>query len=142
MKTFIAKDSEVQRKWYVIDANNRVLGRLATRIADTLRGKTKPIFTPSVDCGDFVVVVNAEKIKITGKKEMQKEYLTFSGFPGGQKSIPYARVKAEHPERILMHAVKNMIPANRLGRAVLKKLKIYAGAEHPHAAQLPEKLDL
>lgn len=142
MRTFVAKEAELQRKWYLIDAEDKVLGRMATRVADILRGKRKPIFTPHVDCGDFVIIVNAGKVRVTGKKEEQKVYKRFSGYPGGQKIIAYSRVKAEHPERIIMNAVKGMLPANRLGRAVFRKLKVYPGAEHPHEAQAPEKLDL
>ena len=142
MKTFIAKGEELQKKWYVIDAKDKILGRLAVRVADLLRGKRTAIFTPHVDCGDFVIIVNAEKVRVTGKKEEQKVYKTFSGYPGGQKIISYSRTKAEHPERIILHAVKGMLPGNRLGRAVFKKLKVYAGPEHPHTAQMPEKIEV
>lgn len=142
MKTFIAKDEEIKRKWYLIDAQDKILGRLAVRVADILRGKRKEIFTPHVDCGDFVIIVNAGKIRLTGKKEEQKTYKTFSGYPGGQKVISLKRMKAEHPDRVIMHAVKGMLPGNRLGRAVFKKLKVYAGPEHPHEAQTPEKLEV
>ncbi|MBI1883492.1 MAG: 50S ribosomal protein L13 [Chlamydiae bacterium] len=142
MKTYVAKIADGTRKWFLVDAQDKILGRLSVNIADLLRGKRKPIFTPHVDCGDFVVVINAEKVKVTGKKEEQIIYKTASGYPGGQKRIPYEKVKREHPERIIEHAVKGMLPANRLGRAVLKKLKIYAGEIHPHAAQKPEKIEL
>ncbi len=141
-KSYQAKASEIERKWYLIDAENKVLGRLACRIADILRGKTKPIFTPYVDCGDFVVVVNAEKVRTTGRKADQKTYVTFSGYPGGQKIVSFERMKEEHPDHILKHAIKGMLPSNPLGRAVFKKLKVYAGTAHPHQAQKLQKLEV
>ena len=142
MKTYSAKEKELNKKWYLIDAKDQVLGRLATKVADLLRGKRKEIFTPHVDCGDFVIVINAEKVRLTGKKEVQKEYKTFSGFPGGQKIISFERMKATHPEQIITHAVKGMLPSTRLGRAVFKKLKVYAGSEYPHSAQKAEKIEI
>ncbi len=137
MKTYSQKASEIQRDWYVIDATNQVLGRLATQIATLLRGKHKPTFTPSLDGGDFVIVVNAEKIRITGRKAEQKTYVRHSGYPGGLKVKTYKWMLANHPERILYFAVKGMIPKNRIGRRLLTKLRIYAGPHHPHAAQQP-----
>ncbi len=142
MKTYSAKPKDIERKWYLINAEGQVLGRLSTRIADLLRGKNKPIYTPHMDTGDFVVVINAEKVVVTGKKAEQKEYQRYSGYPGGLKRIPYKRMLQEHPERIIEHAVRGMIPHNRLGRAVFKKLKVYAGPDHPHAAQQPELLEI
>lgn len=137
MKTFMAKTGEIERKWHLIDADGQVLGRMATRIADLLRGKGKAEYTPHADTGDFVVVINAAKVKLTGKKDEQKTYTRYSGYPGGLKTIPVARVRERHPERLVEHAVAGMMPKNRLGRALLKKLKVYAGPEHPHAAQMP-----
>lgn len=138
MKTYSQKASEVQRDWLLIDATDRVLGRLATQIATLLRGKHKPTFTPSMDGGDFVIVVNCEKIKVTGRKEEQKVYYRHSGYPGGLKATPYKMMLAKHPDRILRLAVKNMLPKSRLGRQQLGKLRIYAGPTHPHAAQQPK----
>jgi large subunit ribosomal protein L13 len=137
MKTYSQKASEVQRDWYVVDAEGQVLGRLATQIATLLRGKHKPTFTPSLDGGDFVVVVNAEKIRVTGHKSEQKMYYRHSGYPGGLREIPYKEMLRKHPQRILYFAVKGMLPKNRMGRQLLKKLRIYAGPHHPHAAQQP-----
>ena len=142
MKTFSAKPKDIERRWYLIDAKDQVLGRMATRIADLLRGKNKPIYTPHMDTGDFVVVVNAEKVVVTGRKAEQKEYQRYSGYPGGLKRIPYKRMLRTHPERIIEHAVRGMIPHNRLGRAVIKKLKVYAGPNHPHEAKQPEILKI
>ncbi|MDD8052021.1 MAG: 50S ribosomal protein L13 [Verrucomicrobiota bacterium] len=142
MKTYSAKPSEVERKWYVVDATGKTLGRLSVQIANILRGKHRPTFTPHVDTGDFVVVVNAEKIRVTGKKADQMVYQRYSGYPGGLKEIPYRQMLERHPERILEHAVKGMIPHNRLGRSVYGKLKVYAGPDRPHAAQQPEPLDI
>jgi large subunit ribosomal protein L13 len=138
VKTYHQKPSEVQRDWYVIDASGKVLGRLATQISTLLRGKHKPTFTPSIDGGDFVIVVNAEKIVLTGRKPEQKIYYRHSGYPGGLKEIPYKMMLAKHPERILRLAVKRMLPKNRMGRRLLSKLRIYAGPNHPHAAQQPK----
>ena len=137
MKTYMARTGEISRKWHLIDADGQVLGRMATRIADLLRGKGKAEFTPHVDTGDFVVVINAAKVKLTGKKDLQKTYTRYSGYPGGLKTIPVARVRERHPERLVEHAVAGMMPKNTLGRALLSKLKVYAGSEHPHAAQKP-----
>ncbi|HHU06940.1 MAG TPA: 50S ribosomal protein L13 [Clostridiaceae bacterium] len=142
MKTYFAKEGEVERKWYVIDAEGKTLGRLATGIATILRGKHKPEFTPFVDTGDFVIVVNAEKIAVTGNKEEQKIYRRHSGYPGGLKEIPYKRVMTTHPERIIEHAVRGMLPKNTLGRQMYRKLKVYPGPVHPHAAQQPESIEL
>ncbi len=138
MKTYHQKPSEVQRDWYVIDASGKVLGRLATQISTLLRGKHKPTFTPSVDGGDFVIVVNAEKIVLTGRKPDQKIYYRHTGYPGGLKATPYKVMLAKHPDRILRLAVKRMLPKNRMGRRLLSKLRIYAGPNHPHAAQQPK----
>ena len=142
MKTFSAKPKDIERRWYLIDAKDQVLGRMSTRIADLLRGKNKPIYTPHMDTGDFVVVINAEKVMVTGKKAEQKEYQRYSGYPGGLKRIPYRRMLKTFPERIIEHAVRGMIPHNRLGRAMIKKLKVYAGPDHPHGAQQPEILKI
>jgi len=138
MKTYAQKASEVQRDWYVVDATDQTLWRLATQIATLLRGKHKPTFSPNLDGGDFVVVVNAEKVRLTGRKEDQKMYYRHSGYPGGFKAIPYRRMMNNHPDRILRFAVKGMLPKTRLGRQQIVKLKIYAGAAHPHAAQQPK----
>ncbi|MDD7401965.1 MAG: 50S ribosomal protein L13 [Eubacteriales bacterium] len=138
MKSYMAKAETVDRKWYVIDAEDQVLGRLATQIATLLRGKHKAEYTPFVDTGDFVVVVNAEKIRVTGKKAQQKLYRRHSGYMGGLKEVPYEQMLDKHPERILEAAVKGMLPKNSLGRKMFKKLKVYAGPDHPHAAQKPE----
>lgn len=137
MKTYSQKASEVQRDWYVIDASDQVLGRLATQIATILRGKHKPTYTPSMDGGDFVVVVNAEKIRVTGRKAEQKVYYRHTGYPGGLRETPYKQMMEKHPERILRFAVKGMLPKNRIGRKMLTKLRIYAGPNHPHTAQQP-----
>jgi large subunit ribosomal protein L13 len=141
-KTYNAKPGEVERRWYVVDADGRTLGRLATQIADTLRGKRKPQYTPHVDTGDFVVVVNAEKITVTGKKLDEKLYRRHSGYPGGLRSRPLREELERRPTEVLRTAVKGMLPRNRLGRAQLTKLKIYAGPEHPHVAQDPKPLPL
>jgi large subunit ribosomal protein L13 len=137
VKTYHQKESEIQRDWLLIDANGQVLGRLATQIATLLRGKHKPTYTPSMDGGDFVIVVNVEKIKLMGKKPDQKMYYRHSGYPGGIKSIPYKMMLAKHPDRILRSAVKGMLPKSRMGRHLLGKLRLYAGPNHPHAAQQP-----
>ena len=142
MKTFSAKPQTVKRDWYVIDAENKVLGRLATEIARRLRGKHKPEYTPHVDTGDYIVIVNAEKVALTGNKEMDKVYYHHTGFPGGIKSKTAEKMRLEHPERIIERAVKGMLPKNPLGRAMFRKLKIYAGPEHQHQAQQPKVLDL
>ena len=140
MGTYSARTGEIERKWWLVDASGRTLGRLAARLATILQGKNKPVYTAHVDTGDFVVVVNADKIRITGRKLEQKEFFRHSGYPGGQKSTMLKEMFEKHPERVLMHAVKGMMPKNRLGRAQLKKLKIYSGAEHPHEAQQPQVL--
>ncbi|MCS7336848.1 MAG: 50S ribosomal protein L13 [Verrucomicrobiae bacterium] len=142
MKTFVPKVDLTQRKWYLVDANGAVLGRLAAQIANILRGKNKPVFTPHLDTGDFVVVINAEKVRVTGKKETQKLYMTYSGWKGGEKYRSVAQLRASHPERLITHAVWGMLPKNRLGRKMLTKLKVYRGPVHPHAAQRPEPIKL
>ena len=142
MKSFIAKPAEVERKWYVVDAEGKTLGRLASAVAAILRGKNKPTFTPHVDCGDYVIVINAEKVKVTGKKTTDKMYVTVSGYPGGRKEIPLEKLIAKHPEEIVRHAVKGMMPDGKLGRQMFKKLKVYAGPEHNHEAQKPEALEI
>ncbi|AZO96512.1 50S ribosomal protein L13 [Iocasia frigidifontis] len=142
MSTFMAKPDQVERKWYLVDASDKTLGRLATKVADILRGKHKPSFTPHIDTGDFVIIINAEKIKLTGKKWDQKKYYRHSGYPGGIKETTYKDLVKKKPELIIEKAVKGMIPHNKLGRQVVKKLKVYAGSEHPHQAQQPEELEL
>ena len=142
MKTHLPKVNLDQRKWHVIDADGVVLGRLAAQVANILRGKNKPVFTPHLDAGDFVVVVNAEKVRVTGKKETQKEYMTYSGWKGGEKYTSVAELRARHPEMLIHRAVRGMIPKNRLGRVLLTKLKVYKGDKHPHAAQQPATLAL
>lgn len=142
MKTFVAKEQEIEKKWYLVDAENRILGRLATQIALRLRGKHKPIFTPHADTGDFIVVVNADKIALTGAKLDKKNYYHHSGYMGGLKTIPARRLLEKKPEEVLRLAVKGMLPKNSLGRRQLKKLKIYTGPDHPHTAQEPEKLEI
>ena len=142
MKTYVAKPADVERKWYVVDAAGKTLGRLATVVADTLRGKRKPTYTPHVDTGDFVIVVNAEKVYVTGRKAEQKEYDSYSGYPSGRRVRTFEEVMKKHPERIIEHAVRGMIPRNRLGRAVFRKLKVYAGPDHQHEAQKPEPLEV
>ena len=142
IKTFIAKKEDVQRDWYLIDATDKVLGRMASRIAMILQGKTKPIYTPHVDTGDFVVVTNAEKIKLTGNKMNEKVYYTHSGYPGGFKEIPIKKWMEKHPDRIVTLAVKRMLPKTKLGSAMLKKLKVYAGPDHSHEAQQPKTLEI
>ncbi len=139
-KTIVTKAADIQREWVVVDAAGQNLGRLATRIASLLRGKHKPQFSPSLDCGDFVVVVNAEKITVTGGKLAEKEYYSYSGYPSGLRTTTLREMLAKHPDRVITHAVKGMLPHNRLGRAILKKLKVYAGPEHPHKAQKPTAL--
>ena len=140
MKTFSAKPHEVQHDWYVIDATDKVLGRVAVEVARRLRGKHKPIFTPHVDTGDFIVVVNVDRLRVTGNKAQQKMYYRHSGYPGGIYGTTYEKLHARFPGRVLETAVKGMLPKGPLGYAMLKKLKVYAGAEHPHAAQQPKAL--
>jgi large subunit ribosomal protein L13 len=142
MKTFAAKEQEILKKWFLVDAKDRVLGRLATQIAIRLRGKHKPVFTPHADTGDFIVVINAEKIALTGTKLDKKVYYRHSGYIGGLKKITARRLLEEKPEEVLRLAVKRMLPKNSLGRRQLKKLKIYKGADHPHEAQQPEILEI
>lgn len=142
MKTQFAKKGEIDRKWYVLDAEGRVLGRLASKVATYLRGKTKPVFTPNMDTGDFVIVINADKIRLTGKKLDEKVYYHHTGYPGGLKAQTAKERLNRSPESLIMDAVKGMLPKNRLGRAMLKKLKVYRGSEHPHAAQKPETLNI
>src|SRR5436305_5184625 len=132
MKTYSAKPGEIARDWYIVDAEGQTLGRLATRIADTLRGKRKPQYTPHIDTGDFVIVVNCERIRVTGKKLEQKRYYRHTGYPGGLRERTLAEQLARRPDEVLRHAVRGMLPSNRIGRAQLRKLKIYAGEEHPH----------
>ena len=140
--TRIPRPDEIIRKWYVMDANGQVLGRMATRIADTLRGKNKPYFTPHLDTGDFVIIVNAEKVRLTGKKLRDKVYYRHTGYPGGIKSITAEKLLQKRPKRVIMAAVKGMLPKNALNRKILTKLKVYAGPEHPHEAQKPEPLKI
>lgn len=136
--TYMPKEADIEHKWYVIDATGKPLGRLASEVARILRGKHKPIFTPGVDTGDFVIVINADKVILTGKKEEQKFHYRHSGYPGGLKKVSYGTLLATNPERMVQIAVKGMLPHNRLGRKLINKVKIYAGAEHPHEAQKPE----
>lgn len=138
----MATPSTIERKWYVVDAEGQTLGRLATEVATVLRGKHKPTYTPHLDTGDFVIVVNAEKIKLTGRKESQKMYYRFTGYVGNLKKITYKTMMEKHPDRIIQMAVKGMIPHNVLGRQVMDKLHVYAGSEHPHQAQKPEVLEI
>jgi large subunit ribosomal protein L13 len=142
MKTFSARAEDVQRDWYIVDAAEKTLGRLATEIAHRLRGKHKAEYTPHVDTGDYIVVINAEKIQVTGAKKTDKIYHSHSGYPGGLKSISFEKLIDKAPERVIQSAVKGMLPRNPLGRAMFKKLKVYAGAEHPHAAQQPQTLNI
>jgi large subunit ribosomal protein L13 len=142
MKTYLAKKETVQPKWYLVDAEGKVLGRLAVKIANILRGRNKPTYTPSVDTGDFVVVINAAKVVLTGKKEEQNSYMSFSGFVGGEKYRKLSEMRAHRPEFIIEHAVKGMLPKNRLAAKMLTKLRVFAGPEHKHTAQNPEKIAL
>ena len=142
MRTYSPKASEVQRDWYVIDADGLVLGRLCTEVARVLRGKHKPIFAPHMDTGDFVIVVNAEKIAVTGKKLDDKIYYRHSGYPGGLRELPFAQMRERYPERVIEIAVRGMLPKNKLAYKMLTKLKVYAGAEHPHQAQNPTPTEL
>ncbi len=142
MKTFSAKPQTVRRQWVVIDATDQVLGRLAAEIARRLRGKHKPEYTPHVDTGDYVVVVNAEKVRVTGRKETAKRYTRYSGYQSGLKVATVRELRAQHPERLVEHAVRGMLPKNPLGRALFRKLKVYAGDKHPHVAQQPTPLEI
>ena len=142
MKTFVAKNETVQRDWYLVDATDKTLGRLSAEIAHRLRGKHKPVYTPHVDTGDYIIVVNAEKIAVTGKKMTDKLYHRFTGYIGNLKTESLGQALERHPERVIEIAVKGMLPKNTLGRAMYRKLKVYKGAEHPHAAQQPQPLEL
>ncbi len=142
MKSFVAKKEDINREWFVVDATDLILGRLASEVARRLRGKHKAIFTPNVDTGDFIIVVNAEKIRLTGRKMDQKMYYRHSTYPGGIRSVNARRLLETFPERVLVSAVRGMLPKNRLGRQMLKKLKVYTGPEHPHQAQQPQTLSL
>ena len=142
MKSYIAKPAEVERKWYVVDAEGKTLGRLAAQVASVLRGKNKPTYTPHVDCGDNVIVINCEKIAVTGKKMKDKIYVSYSGFPGGKKEVRLEEMLAKKPEEVIRHAVKGMLPEGKLGRQMFKKLHVYAGAEHKHEAQKPKTLEV
>jgi large subunit ribosomal protein L13 len=142
MKTYVTKPAEIERKWYVVDADGETLGRLASKIAVILRGKHKPIYSPSVDCGDYVIVLNAEKIHVTGRRLDQKVYYRHSGYPGGIKAITLRDQLERYPTRPVELAVKGMLPKNKLGRKMLKRLKVYTGTEHPHQAQEPVELEL
>jgi len=140
MKTYLPKVNLDQRKWHVINADGVVLGLLAVQIADILRGKNKPVFTPHLDAGDFVVVINAEKVTVTGKKETNKQFMSYSGWKGGERFRTVAEIRAKHPEKLITHAVRGMVPKNRLGRVLMTKLKVYKGEQHPHSAQQPATL--
>jgi large subunit ribosomal protein L13 len=142
VRTFTAKTAEIERQWYVIDAEGQTLGRLASKIAPIIKGKHKPIYTPHLDCGDFVIVINAEKVRVTGRKLDQKFYYRHSQYPGGLSSINLRDQLAKHPERVLHDAVRGMLPKNKLGRQMIKKLKVYSGDSHPHEAQQPKPLKL
>ncbi len=142
MRTYTLKSSDIQRKWYIVDAEGQNLGRLSSKVAAVLRGKHKANFTPWMDNGDFVIIVNADKIQVTGNRATDKRYYTFSGYIGGDKSVSLRDQLLKHPERVLMASIKGMLPHNRLGRQMIKKLKVYAGLDHPHMAQQPEKLEL
>lgn len=138
MRSFIAKPHEVERKWYIIDAEGKTLGRLASEAASILRGKKKPIFTPHVDTGDYVIIINAEKVEVTGNKRQDKIYRRHTGYPGGLREINFEKLQAKKPNEIIKHAIKGMMPKGKLGRQMYKKLKVYSGPEHKHAAQKPE----
>ncbi len=142
MKTYYAKPHEVEREWVLIDAEDQVLGRVATQAAQILKGKHKPQYTPHVDTGDFVVIINADKIRVTGTKAASKIYKRYSGYQGGLNTETFEEAMAKHPERVIEHAVKGMLPKNSLGRAMCKKLKVYAGSEHPHVAQNPRRIEM
>lgn len=142
MKTYVPKKTEIKKNWYLVDAEGKILGRLASKIAQVLSGKNKPIYTPHLDTGDFVVVINAKKVKVTGNKEKKKIYYHYSGYPGGMKEIVYEKLLEKKPALIIQKAVKGMLPKSKLGRKMFKKLKVYAGTEHRHQAQNPEKIEL
>jgi large subunit ribosomal protein L13 len=141
-KTYVTKEEDIQREWHVVDATGQTLGRLATQVARLLRGKHKPAYSPSVDTGDYVIVVNAERIRVTGRKLDQKIYYRYTGYPGGLRQITLRNLLRRHPTRVIEHAVRGMLPKNRLGRRMFKKLKVYAGPDHPHEAQQPQPLEL
>jgi len=142
LKTFVPKEEDIEKTWYVIDAEGKTLGRLASKVATLLRGKHKPYFTPHMDLGDHVVIINAEKIHVTGKKAQQKVYSRHTGYPGGLRQVTLETLRRTHPERIIMKAVWGMLPHNRLGRKLLKKLRVYVGPQHPHQAQKPQTLEV
>jgi large subunit ribosomal protein L13 len=142
MKSFMAKKTDVDSKWLLVDADGAILGRMAAKIATALMGKTKPTYTPNIDTGDYVVVVNADKIKVAGKKTQDKQYDYYTHFPGGHKFTSFADMMAKKPEKVIELAVRRMLPKNKLGRKMLKKLKVYRGSQHPHQAQRPEKIEL
>ena len=142
MKSYIAKPADIERKWYVVDADGKTLGRLASEVAAVLRGKHKPTYTPHMDCGDYVIVVNAEKVEVTGKKRKEKVYKRHTGYPGGLRETTFEKLQAKKPEEIIRHAIKGMMPNGKLGRQMYKKLKVYAGPEHNHQAQKPEVLEV
>ncbi|SVB29545.1 uncharacterized protein METZ01_LOCUS182399 [marine metagenome] len=141
MKTYSIKADEIHKDWFVADAENKALGRLASKVAQILKGKHKPTYTPHMDMGDFVVVVNAEKIRVSGNKEMQKTYFSHSGYPGGTKEVDLYTMRRRHPERVIQNAVKGMLPHNRLGRQMMRNLKIYSGPDHPHSSQQPKVME-
>ena len=141
MKTYSIKADEIHKDWFVADAENKALGRLASKVAQILKGKHKPTYTPHMDMGDFVVVVNAEKIRVSGNKEMQKTYFSHSGYPGGTKEVDLYTMRRLHPERVIQNAVKGMLPHNRLGRQMMRNLKIYSGPDHPHSSQQPKVME-
>ena len=142
MSSFIQKPAEVERKWYVVDAEGKTLGRMASAVAAILRGKNKPTYTPHVDCGDYVIIINADKVAVTGKKRQEKIYKRHTGYPGGLRELTFEQLMEKHPEEVVRHAVKGIMPNGKLGRKMFKKLKVYAGPEHDHAAQKPEVLDI
>lgn len=142
MKTYTPSETDIQRRWWVVDAEGKVLGRLASHVAGILRGKHKPIYTPHLDTGDYVIVINAEKVRLTGDKVNQKTYFRHSGYMGGERFIPFRRMIEKHPERVIELAVKGMLPKNRLGRQMRKKLRVYAGPAHPHEGQQPQPLEI
>jgi len=142
MLTSSIKKDDIKRDWYVVDADNKILGRLASEIAQVIRGKRKPFYTPNLDMGDFVVVINAEKVAVSGNKEEQKKYFKHSGYPGGDKEISLSHIRSTQPEKIIYNAVRGMLPHNKLGRKLIKHLKVYTGSEHPHASQEPKSLNI
>ena len=141
MKTLSIKKDQISREWFVVDASNQNLGRLASNVAQVIRGKHKPFFTPNLDMGDFVIVINADKVSLSGKKSDTKKYWRHTGFPGGQKEVSFNQMQEKYPDRVITNAVKGMLPHNRLGRKLLTHLKVYSGADHPHSSQQPKKLE-